>query len=343
MEKEYEAAALTMGSGVEDHWAMAEWCKDAGLISQRKRHLAEVIRLEPDHKEARTALGYSLYGHKWMTQEEYLNSRGYVRYKGAWWTRQNMALDIAGQEHEEAVKKWRRQIKIWMDQLGTGRNEMAVTGLEGIRDSAAGPALADILGDSKAPRITRLMALDILGKLPPGTATGTLVKLSLTETDERILDRCLDELVRAGPHFVLGAYLNELKNEKETPASKNSRINRAAYCLQRFGDREATLPLINALVTDHYVIVNPEQQGGGVPVNFNSGGPVGQNGTPGGLGGMNMGGKSKKVKGQLNNPAVLSALTNLYPGVNFHYNIEDWKRWYTQTHTSTTIDLRRDE
>ena len=343
VEKEYEAAALTMGSSVDDHWAMAEWCKDAGLVSQRKRHLAEVIRLEPDHKEARAALGYSLFGSKWMTQEEYLNSRGYVRYKGAWWTRQNMALDIAGQENEEAVKKWRRQIKIWMDQLGTGRNEMAVAGLEGIRDTAAGPALADILGDSKAPRAARLMALDILGKLPPGTATGTLVKLSLTETDEAILDRCLDELVRVGPHVVLGAYLNELKNEKETPASKNTRINRAAYCLQRFGDKDATLPLINALVTDHYVIVNPDQQGGGTPVNFNSGGPVGQGGTAGGLGGLSMGGKSKKVKGQINNPAVLSALTNLYPGVNFQYDIDDWKRWYTQTLTSTTVDLRRDE
>jgi hypothetical protein len=133
--------------------------------------------------------------------------------------------------------------------------------------------------------------------------------------------------------------LNELKNEKESPASKNTRINRAAYCLQRFGDREATLPLINALVTDHYVIVNPEQQGGGVPINFNSGGPVGQNGTPGGLGGMNMGGKSKKVKGQLNNPAVLSALTNLYPGVNFHYDIET-ETLVLQTHQHH-IDLRR--
>lgn len=343
VEREYEAAALTMGSGVDDHWTMAEWCKDAGLISQRKRHLAEVIRLEPDHKEARTALGYSLYGHKWMTQEEYLNSRGYVRYKGAWWTRQNMALDIASQEYEEAVKKWRRQIKIWLDQLGTSRNEMAVAGLNGIRDPAAGPALADILADSKAPRAWRLMALDILAKLPPGTATGTLVKLAMTERDERILDRCLDELVRGGPQVVLGAFLNEMKNEKESPASKNSRINRAAYCLQRFGDREATLPLINALVTEHFVIVNPDQQGGGQPINFNAGGPVGAGGPGGGLGGLSMGGKPKRVPVKGNNPAVLSALTSLYPGVNFQYDVDDWKRWYTQTLTSTAVDLRRDE
>ena len=78
---------------------------------------------------------------------------------------------------------------------------------------------------------------------------------------------------------------------------------------------------------------------GGTPINFNSGGGPGQ----GGLGGLSMGSKQVKRKGKVENPAVLAALTSLYPGVNFHFNIDDWKRWYTQTYTSTTIDLRRDE
>ena len=339
VEKEYEAELSTMGHSALDHWAMAEWCKDAGLVNHRKRHLAEVIRIEPDHKEARTALGYSLYGSKWMTQEEFLTSRGYVRYKSAWWTQQQVALDLARDKRETAEKQWRRQIKIWLDQLGTNRHEMAVTGLQGIRETTAGPALADILADGDAPRPARMMCLDILGKLPPGLATGTLVRLAMDDPDERIREKCLDELVRLGPHVVLSAFMNELKNEKETAFSKNARINRAAYCLQQFGDTDATLPLINALVTEHFVIINPDAGGGGVPVNFNAGGPVGQ----GGLGGLSMGSKAKKVKGKVNNPFVLGALTSMYPGVNFQYNIDDWKRWYIQNHTSTSVDLRRGE
>jgi hypothetical protein len=342
VEKEYEAELLKVGNTVDDHWAMAEWCKDAGLVAQRKRHLAEVIRLEPDHKEARTALGYSLYGHRWMTQEEYLTSRGYVRYRGAWWTPQHKALDEASEAREKKVKEWRQQIRIWLGQLGTNRDDMARAGLERIRDATAGPGLADVLGDREAPRPWRLMCLEILNKLPPGVATGTLVKLAMEETDETILDRCLDELVRVGPHVVLGAFIRELKNEKETPLAKNARINRAAYCLERLGDREATIPLIEALVTEHYVIVNPDPAGG-TPINFNSGGPVGPGNGSGGLGGLSMGGKNKKVVGKKQNPVVLAALTSLYPGVNFQFDIDEWKRWYTQTLTSTNVDLRRDE
>jgi hypothetical protein len=341
VEKEYETELLKVSNTVEDHWAMAEWCKDAGLVAQRKRHLAEVVRLEPDHKEARTALGYTLYGHRWMTQEQFLTSRGYVRYKGAWWTPQHRDMDIASEKREKAEKEWRQWIRTWLGQLGTSRDDTARAGLERIRDATAGPALADILEDPKAPRSWRLMCLEILSRLPPGAATGSLVKLAMNETDDRILEKALDELVRVGPEVVLGAFINELKNEKESPLAKNARINRAGYCLLRLGDREATLPLINALVTDHYVIVNPDPAGG-TPINFNAGGPVGTGGS-GGLGGLSMGSKAKKMPVKRENPAVHAALTSLYPGVNFQFDIDEWKRWYTQTLTSTTVDLRRDE
>jgi hypothetical protein len=39
---------------------------------------------------------------------------------------------------------------------------------------------------------------------------------------------------------------------------------------------------------------------------------------------------------------VLAALVSLHPGVNYRYDIEDWRRWYIDTHTSTNINLRRD-
>ena len=54
-----------------------------------------------------------------MTQEEFLTSRGYVRYKGAWWTKQNRDLDILAEKRERDEKLWRLQIKTWLGQLGT--------------------------------------------------------------------------------------------------------------------------------------------------------------------------------------------------------------------------------
>lgn len=337
--KEYQAALPRVANTVDGHWAMAEWCKDAGLIAERKRHLGQVVRLDPDHKGARSALGYSEYGGKWMTQEEFMTSQGYVRHKGGWSTQQQVELESRERQRELDEKEWRKQIKIWFDQLGTKRSETATAGLLAIREPTAVPALSEILADNDQPRNVRLMCLEILSKLPPGLATATLVKLSMDERDESIRDKCLDELVRSGPEFVLSAYMNELKNEKDTPISRNARINRAALCLQRFGDKDATLPLINALVTEHFVIVDPGAAGGGGPINFNAGGPPGQ----GGLGGLSMGSKAKKVKGKAKNPHVLGALTSMYPGVNFEYDVEDWKRWYIDTHTTTNVDLRRGE
>jgi hypothetical protein len=339
LEREYEAELPKVANTVDGHWAMAEWCKDAGLIERRKRHLAEVIRLDPDHKEARTALGYSLYGGKWMTQEEYLTSQGYVRYKGGWWTAQQKALDIRNENRELAQKELRKQIKIWLGQLGSKHDGIARAGLAQVHDEAAAPALAEILGDADQPRSARLLCLEILNRLPPGLATLTLVKLAMDDPDDDLRDKCLDELMRQGSDSVLTAFTSELRSKKESHYSSNARVNRAAYCLQRLGDKDATLPLIEALVTDHFVIIDPASSSGGMPINLNMGNGPGQ----GGLGGLNVGSKPKKVKGKVNNPFVLGALTSMYPGVNYHYDIDDWKKWYIETYTSTSVNLRRDE
>jgi hypothetical protein len=339
LERQYEAELPKVANTVDGHWAMAEWCRDAGLVELRKRHLGEVIRLDPDHKEARTALGFSLYEGKWMTQEQFLTSQGYVRYKGGWWTLQAMTIDIRNEKRELEEKDYRRKIRNWLGALGKNNGDVAAAGLAGIRDATAAPALAEILEDTRQPRSARLLCLEILGKLPPGLATVTLVKLAMDERDEDLRDKCLDELMRVGSHAVLTAFTSELRTKKETHFSSNARINRAAYCLQRLGDKDAALPLIEALVTEHFIVVDPGSGGGGTPINFNSGGPPGQ----GGLGGLNVGGKPKKVKGKVNNPFVLGALTSMYPGVNFHYDIDEWRTWYIQEHTSTSVNLRREE
>ena len=77
--------------------------------------------------------------------------------------------------------------------------------------------------------------------------------------------------------------------------------------MQRLGDPDATLPLINAIVTKHEYVVTTGGSSG-TPINFNAGGGPGQ----GGLGGLSVGGKTTKIKKDLNNDQVLSALTSLH-------------------------------
>ena len=57
VQKQYEAMLPTLDPSAAGHWGMAEWCREAGLIDERKRHLAQVIALDENHAEARKALG----------------------------------------------------------------------------------------------------------------------------------------------------------------------------------------------------------------------------------------------------------------------------------------------
>jgi hypothetical protein len=331
LDRQYEAMLPTLKNTAPDHWSMAEWCKEAGLTEQRKRHLQAVIALAPEHAEARKALGYQRYGSRWLTQQEFMESQGYRRYKGTWRLPQEIEIDTRETEHELAVKKLRKDIYRWFEQAGGGRHaDAADRELNAINDPEAAPALAEILGDPQQSLDNRKRALAILGKLPPGLATETVVRLAMSDENGNIRDGCLDELKRQGSHTVQTAFIRELKSKD------NMRVNRAADCLAHLGDKSATLPLINALVTEHRFLVQQGGPPGSMTTTFSPGGGAGG-------GGMSMGGKPQLIKRKLENPSVRSALTSLYPGVNHQYDIEGWRSWYIDSQTSAAVNLRRDE
>lgn len=341
VQKQYEQLLPKMPSTADGHWTMAQWCKEAGLTSKRTYHLEQVIKLVPDHEEARAALGYGRYGSRWMTQEEYLRSQGYVRASGGWKLRQEVEIESLERQRELGEKDWRRKLKIWFDQLSSPRRASdALANIQAIRDPLAAPALAEVLANTKAPREVRMLCLDVLGKLPPGLAEMTLIQLATNEPDANLRDRCLDELKRSGSRNAIVKFTRDLK-------SKDNRIvNRAAACLQRMGDPSTTRDLIEALVTQHKFIVQQGNGPGSIGASFPGGstgaGGSGPGGGDGGLGGLSMGGKPKVVKADLKNDTVLAALTSLNPGVNFGFNEDAWRQWYVNTHTTVNVNLRRD-
>jgi hypothetical protein len=323
VEKQYEALLPTLAATAEAHWQMAEWCKEAGLLEERKRHLGEVIDLEADHEAARAALGFFRVGSAWMTQEEYFVSRGYVRSGGQWKLPQHVELEAAERQRELTEKKYRRDIRNWCEQIAERRNvEDARRKLIGVRDPLAAAGLADVLADDEQPREVRLLCLDQLAKLPPGLADSTLVRLAMEEKEGNLRDRCLDELARSASRLAVAYFISELKS------GDNKRVNRAAECLGRLGDPSATLPLIDALVTTHTYVQAPPNGGG---IGFNS------------AGGFSAGGRPKRFKRDHENPQVNAALVTLHEGVRLGYDEDAWRKWYAAKFTSTNVDLRRDE
>jgi len=329
LDREYEALLPKTPHTVAGQWALAEWCQEAGLNEERRRHLLAVIELDHDHAEARKALGYQRHGSRWLTQDEYMQSLGYVRYKGAWRLRQEVEIDSQAADGELAVKQWRRDIRRWIGHVASGSRHAAEAERElaAIRDPEAAPALADILADRSQPRAVRELVLNMLQKLPPGLANGALVSVALDDPDSRLQGECLDELKRQGAQRVTSAFVRQLTSKD------NARINRAGQCLERLEDKSATLPLINALVTEHKRTIQLGQPGGGLSANFS-----GNGGSPG----LSMGNSTRVVKELHNNAGVHGALVSLYPGVDFRYDIEAWRAWYAKTQATSQVDLRRD-
>ena len=323
VEKQYEALLPTLAATAEAQWQMAEWCKEVGLLDERKRHLAEVIGLEPDHEAARAALGYLRVSSSWMTQDDFFTSRGYVRSGGQWKLPQHVELEAAERQRELTEKKLRRDIRNWCEQIAERRNvEEARRKLLELRDPLAAAGLAEVLADDQEPREVRQLCLDQLAKLPPGLANPTLVRLAMEEKDGNLRDRCLDELARSASPAAVTYFISQLTSKD------NKRVNRAAECLGRMGDASATLPLIDALVTTHTYVQAPPGGGG---IGFNS------------AGGFNVGGRPKAIKKDLPNRDVRDALLSLHQNVNLGYDEDAWRRWYAQKFTTTSVDLRRDE
>ena len=83
-EAEYERIRPTYADTAAAQWELAQWCREHKLTKQREVHLQRVIELDPNHAEARHALGYSQLDGQWVTRDEVMTQRGYVKYKGQW-------------------------------------------------------------------------------------------------------------------------------------------------------------------------------------------------------------------------------------------------------------------
>ena len=329
----YEEQVAQLEDTVEAHWELAEQCRERNLTEQREHHLRQVIRLEPDHRQARYGLGYSRMGNRWVQTDQWMRERGYVRHRGAWRTTQEVALEQALEAREESQQEYGRQIRLWRNWVISrrGREDEGWDQLRHIQDPNAAAGLIDILQNEDDPRELRMLAIDVLGRLEAPEAVRAFIDRALRDRDMNIADACLDQLRRRGTAPARRAFQSRLTS------ANNAEVRRAGYCLKVLGDPDATLALINALVTEHKFKVETE---GGGPGQMTTGFGTG----PGGGGSsFGMGGGPKIITRRLENDTVLRALTELWPGVNFGYNQNAWHAWYARRAAPPRVNLRRDD
>ncbi|RME04318.1 MAG: CAP domain-containing protein [Planctomycetota bacterium] len=73
---------------VDALYRLALWCKENKLEKQKIECLKKIIRIQPNHSDARRELGHKFYRGKWRTYREYMLLRGYVFYAGEWMTKE---------------------------------------------------------------------------------------------------------------------------------------------------------------------------------------------------------------------------------------------------------------
>jgi hypothetical protein len=328
-ESEYEKIRPQYPDTVAGQWAIAEWCRERSLSQERKIHLARIVELEPDHKEARGALGFIRVEGNWKTSQQANSDRGLVQYKGRWRTPQEVELIERKRKDELAEKSWFAKLKIWNDWMNNPRQDRAqaaVNEIAQILDPYAVPAIQHYL-QKETLEARRKMYLDALSRINSPSAVMALCHVSLDDLNEDVRLTALDWLERQPRIEVVEFYIGYLKN------ADNIMVNRAAYALGRLKNPIAVRPLIDSLVTTHKFKVNTGSQNQ-YSAGFGSG--------PGGGGsGFSAGGGIVQVEKAFQNKEVLDALVAL-SGVNYEWDVASWKVWLSTQKKPTTLNARRD-
>lgn len=328
-EVEYEKIRHKYPDTIAGQWDLAEWCREQGLRQERKTHLERVIELEPDHREARGALGFNRVDGQWKTPQQANQDRGLHFYNGRWRTAQEIELLERTRKDDTAERSWFSKLKTWNDNMNgprLDRAQAAADEISKITDPYAVPAIMHYL-HKETLDVRRKMYLDVLSQINSASAIMALCHVSLEDINEDVRLTALDWLLRQPRQEVVEFYIGYLKN------SDNAVINRAAHALGRLKNPMAIRPLMDSLITTHKFKVDTGSQN-----QYSAGFGTG----PGGGGsGFSTGGGIKIIEQPFQNKEVLDALVAL-TGMNYEWDVTAWKVWLSTQKKPATLNARRD-
>jgi hypothetical protein len=333
---EYHERSRKTPDTAEAQRQLAEWCRQHKLADEADLHLMRVAELDPNDEEARRTLGFQKIGDRWLNADELMAVRGMQFFDGKYRTAQDIAIRQRNKQEDTVSIDWFKKIRLWRDWLDRGRPERAAEAhaqIAAINNPSAAPALVRLLDEEKNHDIFELM-LATLAQLDHPQAVQTLVSYSLDpDIGRETRAQCLDYLTSGRYSVSIVPYVEALK-------SKNNKVvNLAGQALDRIGDPAAISPLIDALVTTHKYLVQPEPSGGGSPIGaaFGSGGGASS-------GGLSMGGNGpKQISRDEQNESVRQALIKLSGKQNFEFDKQAWRAWFVDLQMRQRVNTRRDE
>jgi hypothetical protein len=241
---------------------------------------------------------------------ERMVAQGWIRYRGAWRTAQEIELIERKEAATIAEKQWTMKLGRLRKQLDSPATaDRAAEELREISDPLAVPAITSALSVEPV-LLVRAWYVESLARIRSPAAFQTIVAVALDHPDPETRINAAERLVAIGPEPAVPRLVAALAS------ADNAQVNRAAEALGRLGVASAILPLIAALETRHVsVITGPPA--GSTSATF----------SPTGGGGLAMGGGPKQQVVVARNERVLAALVAL-TGANFEWDSVAWRAWF---------------
>lgn len=258
------------------------------------------------------------------SQQAFMTQRGFVRYRGAWRTTQEIELIERTERETVARKQWGPRLEKLRRRLDDPATAATATEeLREIVDPAAVPALGAALARESVPQV-RAFLLEALARIGTPEALSIVVQAAVDHVDPDTRMTAVERLQAIGPRIAESALVAALSGPD------NARLNRAAEAIGALGLAGAAAPLVDALETEHVVVASDGRQAGQTSVAFgNTGGE-----------GLSLGGGPKKGKVRLRNEAVHAALVRI-TGQDFQWDLPAWRQWLAGREWDGPIDLRR--
>jgi len=185
--KQYENTVKTLkDDDTLAHYTLGIWCKEHGLPRQAKDEFLKVIAADPEHVEAHRELGHVLQGGKWVTEDESMIAKGFVKHNGTWITRDKAEALAARKKIVELKDRLCRAAKL----LGGQNAKEGRKVFESITAAAAPAADPEMLSIA----IPALQAvIDSEGPAGRTEAIRTLARLRTPEAFDAIVEALLNE------------------------------------------------------------------------------------------------------------------------------------------------------
>ncbi|TET37520.1 MAG: HEAT repeat domain-containing protein [Planctomycetota bacterium] len=308
------------------HYHLGLWCKDQGLTREAEKEFKKVIKIHPGHEGARKELGHEKVDGKWLTKEEIMLKKGFVKYKNRWLPKEEAEKK---RKLDELIKGIRGSIK----EIEKAKGDPPLNAIEKL-SKITDPAALNVLTKSLRSKNVHVRAAVAasLGFVGNRKTKKTLLSIIFKDKDGGVRAACAKSL------FMIARKTGDAKEIKkliEMMFKQGYPVKRkaAAEALGNIGDRQFITYLIRALVIEIQVKSKEEDMDPfGVPVTPEEKDRVRARGwRPRKLtnpGGVSVGPLKDKTKTKpWENPKALEALKKM-TGQDFGYDQKKWQEWH---------------